>query len=185
MRTRPLFHMIFAFPVCSAECWIKLLFYYHLPELTNQNRSKCTLSFLHESDSDHYSTSTTMQVNSDIASQGFVRLLLSWPCLQGTYLLWLANFAGVWHCNSRVSNSITVLDIYSGNHLFFLSKFLKVAFLSLEEVAESAVGPLSIYVISLHIKTHFILLIHDVPDSKWSTLEHAAWWMVHWLSQLN
>lgn len=55
------------------------------------------------------------------------------------------------------SNSITVLDIYNGSHLLFLSKFLKVAFMSSEEVAESAIGSLSIYVISLHIKTHFIL----------------------------
>lgn len=58
VRTRPLAFMIFA-PLMRSACtvsWRKPSLSYHLPEFTNDNSLEGTLSFLHESDSSHYST---------------------------------------------------------------------------------------------------------------------------------
>lgn len=83
-----------------ARCWRELPSYYYLPEFTKENSSECTLSWLNESESNCVIQHTHAQCKSTQVSQAQPskgkRLLPRWPCLQGMYLLWLANGLGVW-----------------------------------------------------------------------------------------
>lgn len=51
---------------------------------------------------------------------------------------------------------------------------MKNSLLVIRVVAESTVGPLSIYAIPLDAKIHFILLIRDGPGNKLFLLGQAA-----------
>lgn len=158
-RTRTLAHMMLSPPTCSANegCWIKLS-YYHFPELAKGNSSKCTVSFLCESDSDHYSTRTHNASQLRSCKPSLCKASSEVAVSAGQMPALTSKALGVCDISTagsfRDCDSITVFDTCNGSHLFFLSEFWKPAFFKNEK-----------QLLNQHLAHFAFMSFHSIPKS--------------------